>query len=108
MTRDAGVETRNRAPVLGEGIVRPPRIDEDGDAGGNDRRTEVIWAAGFFDGEGTVSLAHNKKRRSGQLRISVTQVDPVPLRIFLRLFSGYIYRSDAAAGKGPNGTWRDR
>lgn len=44
-------------------------------------RTELAWAAGFFDGEGTTHLARQTKERNGQtfgpylqLQVSISQV----------------------------------
>ncbi len=49
---------------------------------------ELAWAAGFFDGEGSVTV-HRKSNRRGErdgrmdLRISIMQCDPRPLQRFL-------------------------
>lgn len=61
---------------------------------------EVAWAAGFFDGEGTVTLSpygqvgrpDREVRR--RLRISVSQKHRAPLEVFQRLFGGTIHRSN--------------
>lgn len=41
---------------------------------------ELAWAAGFFDGEGCVSLTRNRDRRPMGMQFSVGQVDERPLR----------------------------
>lgn len=54
-------------------------------------RYTVSYAAGFFDGEGSVVL-----KADGALTISATQKDPRPLRLLEHLFGGsigYIERS---------------
>ena len=42
--------------------------------------TELAWAAGFFDGEGTTGVL--KRARRSYLSLRVVQVDPRPLRRF--------------------------
>jgi hypothetical protein len=43
---------------------------------------ELAWAAGFFDGEGTVGAYLDKRRPNYTLRLSVAQVDERLLRRF--------------------------
>jgi hypothetical protein len=52
------------------------------------------WAAGFFDGEGCVYILN------GQIRVTVTQVDPRPLRALQAKYGGHIYldKKPKAAG----------
>jgi hypothetical protein len=46
-------------------------------------REELAWAAGFFDGEGTVYLHHNRTERTGSwARLTVMQNDPQALARF--------------------------
>lgn len=47
-------------------------------------REELAWAAGFFDGEGYVGLAHQhwKDRCRRQLHAHIAQTDPRPLERF--------------------------
>ena len=53
---------------------------------------EIIWAAGFFDGEGCISF--NKQRRktcySFRLDMSLGQITPDPLYVFSSLFGGTV------------------
>lgn len=47
-------------------------------------RDERIWAAGFFDGEGCISLRTGRNRKYGNyLRVTITQTDVRPLERFL-------------------------
>lgn len=47
---------------------------------------ELAWAAGFFDGEGCISLANRKTKPS--LRVSVCQMDRRPLDRFHKALGG--------------------
>lgn len=45
--------------------------------------TERAWAAGFFDGEGCISVQHDRRPgRRPRLYLSIEQVDPRPLERF--------------------------
>lgn len=54
----------------------------------SDRKELVIWAAGFFDGEGSIFL--RKVKKSYAVRIAVGQVNPAPIRVLKELFGGHI------------------
>jgi len=45
-------------------------------------REELAWAAGFFDGEGSVSLVHSKTRISRGIVLSIGQTNPGVLTRF--------------------------
>lgn len=49
---------------------------------------ETAYLAGFFDGEGTVFIQESRGRH--YLRISVTQVNPEPLKLFQVIFGGTV------------------
>ena len=51
-------------------------------------RDDLIWAAGFFDGEGCVLI--RKNGRTYVVRITVSQVNPTPVRLLKDLFRGHI------------------
>lgn len=54
--------------------------------------TEVAWAAGFFEGEGSVMLlAHSQSRSLARLSVEVSQVDPDPLEWLRERWGGPIY-----------------
>lgn len=57
------------------------------------RPLAVAWAAGFLDGEGSLSLRVSN-RRPGQRRyrplVEATQLDRAPLELFCELFGGSI------------------
>jgi len=60
--------------------------------------TELAWAAGFFDGEGCVTVAEDRKPRvhlrrgSYRLHITVSNTKLAPLERFKALFGGAIYQ----------------
>lgn len=78
--------------------------------------TELAWAAGFFDGEGSVYIRHTKRHKGGNgkdyplltVEISVTQVRPEPLERFKKLFDfgklGGPYKSSQKNAK-PHYRW---
>jgi hypothetical protein len=49
-------------------------------------REEVIWAAGFFDGEGCISFYRDKRENTPRLSISVGQKRLEPLNRFDSVF----------------------
>jgi hypothetical protein len=69
-----------------------------------DRRERVIWAAGFFDGEGSVAIKFHRTRGQYCIRINAVQVTEPPLLILQSLFGGKI-RVD---GRQSGGNWRSR
>jgi hypothetical protein len=54
------------------------------------REEWIIYAAGFFDGEGCVQIAHRRNTKVFYLKISAVQKNPKPLRILQGLFGGGI------------------
>jgi len=53
--------------------------------------TDVVWAAGFFDGEGHVRISRPCPRKARySLAIIIGQVDPRPLSYLRALFGGAI------------------
>lgn len=69
------------------------------------RRDLVIWAAGFFDGEGSVQIARvNQEGRANtrtvnfRLFISASQVEKDPLEVLMALWDGCIVTSHPEAG----------
>ncbi len=50
---------------------------------------ELAWAAGFFDGEGCVTLSRSRAGDPQRLQMSVAQVDERPLRRFGEAIGGY-------------------
>jgi len=51
--------------------------------------TELAWAAGFFDGEGSIGLRQQTGRPCPYPTISIGQVDPRPLERFQRAIGGH-------------------
>lgn len=54
---------------------------------------DLAWAAGFFDGEGCISIptrVRSRNRHGYTLSLYVGQVDPSPLRRFQSLFGGTV------------------
>jgi hypothetical protein len=58
------------------------------------KTTDIAWAAGFFDGEGSIQICRNQPNRDDgghfYLRIEVGQVRRLPLDAFVKLFGGTI------------------
>jgi len=60
------------------------------------RKQEAAWMAGFFDGEGCVSISKTREPRSThgtvhKAMIQVANTDPLLLRMLKRWFEGSIY-----------------
>jgi len=74
---------------------------------------EFAWCAGFFDGEGFVSIQRrNRKAKSGKfysghyLRIGINHVAPEPLLEIQRIFGGGVRKSDWIRGnRKPRHRW---
>jgi hypothetical protein len=69
----------------------------------------VAWSAGFFEGEGCISIVKSSSqgRTIVQLRCAVEQVDPEPLRRLESLFGGRTKRFDRANRPSNHSvTWR--
>jgi hypothetical protein len=51
------------------------------------------WCAGFFDGEGHVSI-YARRRRWGDvvyvMRVGITQKTPTPLHLLVKEFGGFV------------------
>lgn len=64
------------------------------------RTHEVAWAAGFFDGEGYVTIQRRKQTINGKqyfghyLRVGINHVAPEPLYEMQRLFGGKIEKQN--------------
>src|SRR6266508_3519881 len=50
---------------------------------------ELAWAAGFFDGEGTVGCGHMQPDKRPHLHLSVSQADVRPLKRFQLAIGGF-------------------
>ena len=68
--------------------------------------TFVIWCAGFFDGEGSISIPHGKRKSGGfltinqlWLQITVTQNQTPPLWAIRERFGGRLARAPQPAEK---------
>lgn len=86
-----GVETMHGGAASAvQEIVRTARISEGADADRNDRQARVIYAAGFFDGEGSITIIIGRGSQIGSLFISVGQIDERPLLLLQELWGGSI------------------
>jgi hypothetical protein len=56
------------------------------------RQIDIAYAAGFFDGEGHISIRKHTRDASLNFRVSASQNDPQPLYWLQTLFGGNIYR----------------
>mgnify|MGYP001597965492 CR=1 FL=1 len=52
------------------------------------REEEIAWAAGFFDGEGSVGVQRDRCGCARYLSLQIGQRDPRPLQRFQALFGG--------------------
>lgn len=57
---------------------------------------ELAWAAGFFDGEGSIQIVRKIRKgyESYELFVRVSQLSDVPLRKFAEWFGGDVYFND--------------
>ena len=53
------------------------------------RRLDIAWAAGFYDGEGSITLSVNKGYL--HLEVACSQKVQLPLMLFKKWFGGSIY-----------------
>ncbi len=74
---------------------------------------ELAWAAGFFDGEGFVSIQKRQTKYKEKtyvgyyLRIGINHVAPEPLQEIHRLFGGTLTFSDKVVGnRKPRWRWQ--
>lgn len=58
----------------------------------------VQYLAGFFDGEGTISVYRNRKGKYTVLTIAVGQNDPTPLKLFHNIFGGSLFSRVKSSG----------
>ena len=56
------------------------------------KETDLAWAAGFIDGEGTVVVVHRKDDDSFGLRLVVSQTVERPLQTLKDMFGGSVYQ----------------
>lgn len=74
---------------------------------------ELAWAAGFFDGEGYISIVarntkiHNRHYHHQYIRLGINHVDPRPLQRFQQLFGGKLVNSINVKGnRKPRWQWK--
>jgi hypothetical protein len=65
--------------------------------------TELAYLAGFFDGEGSISIIKTKAGHS--LVLSVSQLNPEPLVLFQRHFGGSLHRQPDRRGNRAMIVW---
>lgn len=63
------------------------------------KRDKIIWAAGFIDGEGSLSLSRSKSQSSPAVKIEACQINPKPLEDLQKLFGGKVYYWKANNGR---------
>lgn len=67
-------------------------------------KEQLAWAAGFFDGEGYISIVSrntkvkDKHYRHQYIRVGINHVDPRPLQKFQQLFGGKLTESKKVVG----------
>jgi len=65
----------------------------------------VAYLAGFFDGEGSISVNVNRKLVRWSLRLSCHQVNPAPLRLLADAFGGSIRLTPRTGNQRPVYEW---
>jgi hypothetical protein len=55
------------------------------------RKTDMAWLSGFFDGEGTVRIASPNKRDLGHLEVSIVNTDKQIMNDIYAMFGGVGY-----------------
>jgi len=63
------------------------------------REQWVCWAAGFFDGEGSIGIRKDSKTRHYYLHLTVAQVDVASLQVIQSLFGGRINQREKRTEK---------
>ena len=63
---------------------------------------EIVWAAGFVDGEGWIGIRPGNKGKNYHLDIAVGQVDIRPLLFLKEKFGGEVYLHRVNAARYPN------
>lgn len=56
------------------------------------KTTEIAWAAGFFEGEGTIQISGRRQKSIGILSVELSQVDLVPITFLVQRWGGSVYR----------------
>ncbi len=75
------------------------------------RAHDLAWCAGFFDGEGYVTIQTRKSKLKGKeyvgyyLRIGVNHVSPKPLYELQRVFGGTIKQQKVTGNRHPRHSW---
>ena len=65
----------------------------------------VAYLAGFFDGEGSISVNVNRKIKRWSLRMTCHQVNPEPLRLLSAAFGGSIRLTQRIGNQRPVYEW---
>jgi len=65
----------------------------------------VAYLAGFFDGEGSISINVNRKLVRWSLRMTCHQVNPAPLRLLADAFGGSIHLTPRIGNQRPIYEW---
>lgn len=69
---------------------------------------DLAWAAGFFDGEGSIGIyKRHHAPTSFALTVSLSQVDPRPLRRFAAIVGGHIDFCKPRGNQRPYWRWYD-
>lgn len=72
----------------------------------DERAMMVAWAAGFFDGEGSVTIRRNARTEQHWLYMQATQIRPEPLIRLRDLFGGTVhYKAPGERNWAPLYVW---
>lgn len=78
-----------------------------------ENNSEIAWAAGFIDGEGTICIqrrTREKRNREYAVALTAENTDPAALLLLMKLFGGYVYQRSIRRkhhfGKRPIFSWK--
>lgn len=67
---------------------------------------ELVYLAGFFDGEGCIHIQTRRDGRWLNLLVSIVQTNPRPLLLAHSEFGGSLSKTDKSSGKSKKPIWR--
>lgn len=68
-------------------------------------KSQLMFEAGVFCGEGCVSITYGRKRRVYHLRVQIANTDPELVRPFLARWGGSLHRSARKGNSQPTLYW---
>lgn len=69
------------------------------------RHEQLLYVAGLFDGEGSISISTQKDKRVGRLKISLFSTTPALLEAMTEAFGGAVYDCTRRANRKQIWAW---